>query len=325
MSRKILVTGAAGYIGSKLVRLLLNHNYQVVGIDSLKFGDESILNIYDNPYFVFHRGDIRNKSLITRVTKDITDVVHLAAIVGDPACSKEPQEAFEVNWMASKRLFELCNQNQSVRKFIFASTCSNYGKMDNEEYLDENSELRPVSLYAKLKVKFEKHLLTAEVRKGFYPTALRFATVYGASPRLRFDLTVNEFIRDAALRHRLTIYGEKFWRPYCHVDDIVRAILLVLESDPEKVAQKVFGVGDNNENYQKKMIADEILRIVPDTIINYVFKEEDPRNYKVNFSKIRDELNFHTTKVLPNGLNEIYELLNNKTIENPYSKKYTNI
>lgn len=325
MTRKILVTGAAGYVGSKLVRHLLSYNYHIIGLDSLKYGDESISQLYDNPYFVFQKGDIRDFKLIDRIVNEVTDVVHLAAIVGDPACSKMPEEAFEVNWIATRYLFDACKNARNISHFVFASTCSNYGKMDNEEFLNENSELRPVSLYAKLKVKFEKYLLKSETRKDFYPTALRFATIFGASPRIRFDLTVNEFIRDAFLKRRLTIYGEEFWRPYCHVADIVRAIHLILESNPNKVSHEVFGVGDSNQNYQKKMIAEEILKIIPETNVNYIHKEEDPRNYKVDFSKIKNLLNFQITKTLPYGLNEIYNILDKKQIEDPYSKKYTNI
>jgi len=325
MKRKILVTGAAGYVGSKLVRHLLSSNYQVFGLDSLKFGDDSISQIYDNPYFIFKKGDLRDFELIDNIVKEVTDVVHLAAIVGDPACSKMPEEAFEVNWIATRYLFDTCKNSKNISHFVFASTCSNYGKMDNEEFLNENSELRPVSLYAKLKVKFEKYLLKSETRDDFYPTALRFATIFGASPRIRFDLTVNEFIRDAYLKRRLTIYGEEFWRPYCHVADIVNAIHLILESNPNKVSHEVFGVGDSNQNYQKKKIAEEILKIIPDTNVNYIHKEEDPRNYKVDFSKIKNHLNYQITKTLNYGLNEIYDILDHKQIEDPYSKKYTNI
>jgi len=325
MKKKILITGCAGYIGSELARLLLNNNYHVIGLDTLKFGKRSIVELLENPDFTFLQTDIRNGNCISNVVDNIYGVVHLAAIVGDPACAKSPHEAFGVNWIASKELFNICANSNSVKRFIFASTCSNYGKMNGEEYLNEDSELRPVSLYARLKVMFEKYLLESDTRKDFIPTALRFSTVYGISPRLRFDLTVNEFIRDAALKKRLVIYGENFWRPYCHVNDITRACKLVLESPPEKVDHNVFGIGDTNENYQKKTIADEILKILPDTKVTYISKEEDPRDYRVDFSKIKRELNFNITKKLPNGLQEIHELLCTRRIENPFSKIYTNI
>jgi nucleoside-diphosphate-sugar epimerase len=185
--------------------------------------------------------------------------------------------------------------------------------------------LHPVSLYAELKVKFENYLLSTSIRNTFVPTALRFSTVYGLSPRMRFDLTVNEFIREIVFDKELLIFGEQFWRPYCHVEDLARSCVTVLESKTDKVKQNVFGVGDTKENYQKKMIADEILKIVPTAKIKYVHKDEDPRDYRVDFSKIKDELGFKISKTVPQGLKEIYDILKNDVISDPYSKNYRNI
>jgi nucleoside-diphosphate-sugar epimerase len=256
---------------------------------------------------------------------DVDAVVHLAAIVGDPACAKEPSIAEETNWTASKMLFDLSRNFNNVKKFVFASTCSNYGKMNGDGFLNENSPLNPVSLYAELKVKFENYLLESKTREDFIPTALRFATVYGLSPRIRFDLTVNEFIREVALGRELVIFGEQFWRPYCHVNDLARACILVLESEKAKVDHKVFGVGSTEENYQKKMIAEEILKIIPSASVKYVQKNEDPRDYRVNFSKIENELGFKITKTVPDGLAEIYSVLENQLLPDPFSKYYSNI
>jgi nucleoside-diphosphate-sugar epimerase len=323
--KKILVTGAAGYIGSVLVSQLLNKGYSVKGFDILNFGGESLIGVYNNPKFEFVKGDVRKKEDVRKILKDVDAVVHLAAIVGDPACAKSPQVAYETNWDASKLLFDLCNETEDIKRFVFASTCSNYGKMEGDSFLNEESPLKPVSLYAELKVKFEKYLLESKTRKDFIPTALRFATVYGISPRMRFDLTVNEFIREAAFGKELVIFGEQFWRPYCHVNDLANACIVVLESDSAKVDHNVFGVGDTNENYQKKMIAEEIRKIKPDAVIKYVHKNEDPRDYRVDFSKIKTELNFTITKTVPDGLNEIYSILNNGLLLDPYSKSYSNI
>ena len=165
----------------------------------------------------------------------------------------------------------------------------------------------------------------SEIRKNFCPTALRFSTVYGLSPRMRFDLTVNEFIREVTLGKQLEIFGEQFWRPYCHVEDLAISCAKVLDSPKEKVSQNVFNVGDTNENYQKKMIADEILKIVPNANIRYVYKEEDPRDYRVDFSKIKNELGFKITKTMPDGLREIYKIIKNGIISEPYAKNYKNI
>jgi nucleoside-diphosphate-sugar epimerase len=323
--KNILVTGVAGYIGSVLVRQLLDKEYFVRGLDILNFGGESLLGIYNHPNFEFIKGDVRKESDLKIALNDIDAVVHLAAIVGDPACAKQPEIAKETNWLASKKIFELCNASLNIKRFIFASTCSNYGKMEGNSFVTENSPLKPVSLYAELKVKFEKYILEAEVRPDFSPTSLRFSTVYGISPRIRFDLTVNEFIRDVTFGKELKIFGEQFWRPYCHVEDLAKSCVTVLESELDKVKQQVFNVGDTTENYQKKMIADEILKIVHDAKITYVHKDEDPRDYRVNFQKIKDNLNFEITKTVPMGLKEIYNLLKDNILTNPYSELYKNI
>ncbi len=322
--RKILVTGAAGYIGSVLTRQLLEKGYHVLGVDALFFGGDSLIGVYSNPNFEFIKGDVRNKDFVDSLIPKVTDIVHLAAIVGDPACSKQPELANEINWEASKYLFDKSNEGQ-IGQFIFASTCSNYGKMEGDDFLNEESELNPVSLYAELKVKFEKYLLGSDLRENFVPTALRFSTVYGLSPRMRFDLTVNEFIREVTLGKELLIFGEQFWRPYCHVEDLAGACVRVLESEHEIVKQNVYGVGDSDENYQKKMLADEILKIIPAANINYVQREEDPRDYRVNFSKIKNELGFSITKTVPDGLMEIHNILKDGIISDPYSDKYKNI
>lgn len=323
--KKILITGAAGYIGSILTRQLIDRGYYVIGYDNLTFGGESLLSIFSNTKFKFIKGDIRNLQNLREVLRnELYGVIHLAAIVGDPACAKDPQTAKQVNWEASKNLFDICNNDTNIVRFIFASTCSNYGKMPGDIYLNENSPLNPVSLYAELKVKFEEYLLTSKIRENFIPTSLRFATAYGISPRMRFDLTVNEFMRDVTLGKELKIFGEQFWRPYCHVEDLARACIFALEAKEEKVNQNVFNVGETSENYTKKMIAEEILKIIPDAKISYVHKEEDPRDYKVDFSKIKNELGFFITKKVPDGLNEIYNLIKIGILDDPCSKKFSN-
>ena len=325
MMEKVLVTGAAGYIGSVLVRQLLEKGYSVRGMDMLNFGGESLLGIYNHKNFEFIRGDIRKTNDIENATKDIFGVVHLAAIVGDPACAKQPRVAEETNWIATKQLFDICKSKDGIERFIFASTCSNYGKMEGDRYLNEDSPLNPVSLYAELKVKFEQHLLNSKIKENFYPTALRFATVYGISPRMRFDLTVNEFIKEVSLGKELVIFGEQFWRPYCHVEDLARACIYILEADPKIVDHNVYNVGDTSENYQKKMIAEEILKIVPTAKIKYVHKDEDPRDYRVEFTKITTELGYHITKKVPDGLREIFEIIKNGLITDTELAKYKNI
>ncbi|RYY49507.1 MAG: NAD(P)-dependent oxidoreductase [Chitinophagaceae bacterium] len=322
---KVLVTGGAGYIGSVLVRQLLDKGYKVRAFDSLKFGGEALYDVILHPNFEFMKGDIRNSDDITRALEGIDSIAHLAAIVGDPACKKFSEEANQTNWDGSVALFEAA-EKAGVERFIFASTCSNYGKMpDPDSFVVETSELNPVSLYAELKVKFEKYLLEARKDSRICSTALRFSTVYGFSPRIRFDLTVNEFTRNATVNGEQEIWGAQFWRPYCHVDDLARAVILVLESDEAKVRANVFNVGTTEENYNKGMIIEEVCKVVPTTKVNYVEMNEDPRDYRVNFDKIKNELGFTITKKVPDGVKEIYTLLSTGIVTDSFSQKFRNI
>jgi nucleoside-diphosphate-sugar epimerase len=322
---RILVTGAAGYVGSVLVRQLLSKGYNVLGIDSLLFGGESLVGICGDANFDFLKGDIRDERCLRDALDRVDAVCHLAAIVGDPACAQQPDLARETNWQASKVLFDMCAERSNIKRFAFASTCSNYGKMDDGKHVNENSPLHPLSLYAELKVMFEKYLLESETRSDFIPTALRFGTVYGLSSRMRFDLTVNEFVRELTLGKQLTVYGPQFWRPYIHIDDAARAYIHILESDAQKVDHNVFNVGDTNENYQKKTLVDEMAKIIPNTRVEYVPKDQDPRDFKVDFSKIRDELAWKISKTVPKGVVEMHDALKNGLISDPYSPKYREI
>lgn len=144
-------------------------------------------------------------------------------------------------------------------------------------------------------------------------------------PVLRFDLTVNEFTRDVALGKELVIFGEQFWRPYCHVEDLARACVAVIEASPDKVKQNVFNVGDTKENYQKKMLAEELQRLIPEMVVKYVEKNEDPRDYRVAFEKIKNTLNFKITKTVPDGMKEIIQILRDGIISDPYNQEYKNI
>ena len=326
--KNILVTGGAGYVGSGLLRELLLKGYNVTCIDNLLFGGESLLDIWHNKNFTFYKCDINDSQKLDEVflKNNFDGVIHLAAIVGDPACKINSDLAIKTNFESSKNLLEK-SKNSEVSKFIFASTCSNYGKMDDPEaYVDENSKLAPVSLYAELKVKFEKYML-GEMKKldGFSPTSLRFSTVYGLSPRMRFDLTVNEFTKDLALGKELIIFGEQFWRPYCHVKDFSNAFITVLNSPDEKVAYNVFNVGDTKENYTKQMIVNEIKKVLPNSKIKYVKKNEDPRDYRVNCDKIKKELGFKISMTVPDGIKEIKRVIQENLIQDPEDQKYYNI
>jgi len=323
--KKVLVTGGAGYIGSVLVKLLLDKGYYVRVLDNLSFGGEAIVELLNNDNFDFIKGDIRNEDNLKLAMKDIDYVAHMASIVGDPACAIDPNLTKDINLNGAKLTYKIANE-MGVKKFVFASTCSNYGRMeDPNSYVNEESELRPVSLYAETKVEFEKYLLSQDKHNVTKPTCLRFSTVYGLSPRIRFDLTVNEFTKELALGRELVVFGEQFWRPYCHVVDLSRGVISVFEADEEKVSFNVFNVGDTNENYQKQMIVDEIKKQLPDAKIKYVKRDEDPRDYRVNFEKIKKELGFHITKRVPDGIRQTIQVIKDGFLDNPDDGKYKNI
>ena len=326
--KSILVTGGAGYVGSGLLSELLLKGYSVTCVDNLMFGGDSLLGIWHNKNFTFYNCDINDNEKLDKILleNNFDAIIHLAAIVGDPACKLYSNLAIKTNWDTSKWLIDRCKE-LGVSKFIFASTCSNYGKMDDpKDYVDENSRLAPVSLYAELKVKFEKYMLS-EMNKDtkFSPTSLRFSTVYGISPRMRFDLTVNEFTKDLTLGKELVVFGEQFWRPYCHVKDFSNAFITVLKSEKEKVAYNVFNVGDTDENYTKQMLVNEIKKVLPDSKIKYVKKDDDPRDYRVNCDKIKNELGFKISMTVPDGIMEIKRVIQENLIKDPEDQKYYNI
>ncbi|MCC7402033.1 MAG: NAD(P)-dependent oxidoreductase [Chitinophagaceae bacterium] len=322
---KILVTGGAGYIGSVLTRLLIERGYYVRVMDSLMFGGEPLMDLLNHERFEFIKGDVRNENDVFVACSGVDAVAHLASIVGDPACARDPALTKSVNLEGSKKLYTAANKN-GVKKFVFASTCSNYGKMaDPNSFVDEDSTLAPVSLYAETKVATELFLLGQPKENICAPTCLRFSTVYGLSLRPRFDLTVNEFSKELALGRELVIFGEQFWRPYCHVVDLARSVIAVIEAPSEKVAFEVFNVGDTSENYQKKMIVEEIARQIPGTRVKYIQKNEDPRDYRVSFQKIKDRLGFSIRLKVPDGISEVIKVVKEGFLINPDDPKYRNV
>ncbi len=320
----ILITGGAGYVGSTLVPLLLGEGHRVRVLDSLLHGGEPLLGVWCHPGFEFMRGDICDRAIIRTAISGIEAVVHLAAVVGDPACARQPDLARAVNHQASLDLIEE-SRRAGVGRFIFASTCSNYGKMkDADRYVDEESELSPVSLYAETKVAVENALLQSGNGPGWCLTPLRFATIFGVSARMRFDLTVNEFTMEMLTRKKLVVFGEQFWRPYIHVRDAARAILLVLKSPSPKVSGRVFNVGTTDQNFQKQQLVDLIRPFVPDATVEYVRRDEDPRDYRVSFARLQDEFGFKVTRTVAQGIAEVAQLVRDGIIRDFHQPRFRN-
>jgi nucleoside-diphosphate-sugar epimerase len=321
-----MVTGAAGYIGSVLSRLLLDEGYEVNGVDRLMYGGEGILDLIDHQRFNFIKADVLRPEDYREVLEDTDAVVHLAAIVGEPACSRDEELAWENNFEGSKTVLNCAVENE-VNKFVFASTCSNYGKNEAEQTLmNEESPLRPLSVYAESKVDFEKEISSPAVSDKLLPTVLRFATAHGWSPRMRFDLTVNDFTRTLVTGGSLEVYGKDTWRPYCHVSDIARAIKTVLESRDQTIKGEVFNVGSTEENYQKKEIVKHITNRVPEADVDIVDKDiDDPRNYRVDFSKIHDELGFELEYDIEDTIENIKYFIDSGLLSEPYQDRFKNV
>ena len=289
------------------------------------YGGTSLLGLYSEDRFEFRRGDVCDAQAVQQSLEGIEAVVHLAAIVGDPACARQPDLVKRVNLEASLALLDLC-QRRGVSRLVFASTCSNYGRMlDPEGYVNEESPLRPVSLYAETKVAVEQALLGASNGKGCAPMVLRFATLFGLSPRPRFDLTVNEFTMELLTKRELVVYGQQFWRPYVHVRDAARAIGRVLELPVHQVERKVYNVGDTTQNFQKQQIVDMVRAQVHEPVdVKYVHKVEDPRDYRVSFERIHRELGFAITRTVNDGIAEVASAIQQRVITDPSNPLYRN-
>jgi nucleoside-diphosphate-sugar epimerase len=321
---RVTVTGGAGYIGACLVEGLREDGHDVRILDVLRHGQEDVASSLEALGAELVRGDVRDPDARAAALEGADAVVHLAAIVGDPACAKDPETSEEVNVVGSQLLVEDA-AHAGVGRLVFASTCSNYGRMaDPTVPIDETGELAPVSLYAEQKVAIERALLGGQLA-GPQPTCLRFATVYGVGPRMRFDLTVNEFTRDLWDDRELEVFGELFWRPYVHVRDAALGIRTVLGADPALVAGEVFNVGHSDENYRKLDLVDVITKRLGRGRVSYVKRDEDPRDYKVGFEKVRRVLGFEPRWRVPTGVDEIVRALEAGDFGDPYDERFSNL
>ncbi|MBI1802428.1 MAG: NAD-dependent epimerase/dehydratase family protein [Chloroflexi bacterium] len=316
----ILAIGGAGYIGSILVRRLLERGYQVTVLDALIYGDDSIKDLYGTPRFEFIKGDLRDIECVVNAMQGIDAVVHLGALVGDPACAIDERLTLEINLAATRMIAEVA-KGLGVERFIFASTCSVYGASD--ELLDEKSGLNPVSLYARSKIASEQVLMRMADRE-FAPTILRFATIFGLSPRQRFDLVVNLLAARAAAGEPVVIMGGQQWRPFIHVADAAEAITRCLEAPVSAVRGEILNVGSDRENYQIAQIGELIQQVIPTVTI--VTKGEDPdqRNYRVSFQKFRERVNFVPAHTVRDSITELKTAVEQGLIGDYRDPKYSN-
>jgi len=309
--KTIFIPGGAGYVGSKLVEISLKNNFKVICLDKLVYGKNAISTFLNNSDFLFYEGDIRNDKDLEKIFKHKIDyVVNLASIVGDKQCKTIAKTSYDINYNGNKLLFEICKKNK-VKKYLFASTCSNYGISTAKGFATEETKLNPVSLYAETKIDCENYLLQT---KGDSPTIiiLRFGTAYGASFRTRFDLTLNSFTYEALKYRKIDVFAKSTWRPYIHVADVGEIMIRALNY-VGNIHKEIFNAGYTSENYTKEQMVHRIINFLPDTEINYDLDDFDKRNYKVSCEKIKKKLNLNSHKNIDFGIKEIKELyLSNK-------------
>ena len=304
--RHVLVIGGAGYIGCVLADALLTRGYRVRVLDNFLYDHFHVAEgLIARPRTSLLVGDLRDPRALDEALDGITDVVLLASLVGDPISRKYPDLARSVNLGGSIALLDAL-AGRGLRRFVFTSTCSNYGLWEGEEPATENAPLTPLSIYAETKVAFERAVLERCQAVDFDPVILRLATVFGLSPRMRFDLTVNEFARAIAGGAKLDVYDKDTWRPYCHVRDVCAAIISVLQAPRQAVAGEIFNVGADENNLTKEQIVSEVLRHV-DGDVRYVGAGGDRRNYRVSFSKIRERLGFRCRFGVPTVISQMIQ------------------
>ena len=313
MKKKILITGGAGYIGSKLATKLIKIGYEVTVIDALKFSSKSLNHLFSEKNFHFIKGDVRNKVLIKKLIGENEFIIPLAALVGAPLCKKNKSEAISVNLNSIKYLTKVASKKR--KKIIYLTTNSGYGVGEKNKYCDETSPLRPISLYGKTKVESEKIVM-----KYKNSIAFRLATVFGYSYRMRTDLLVNNFVYTALKDKKLTLYEPHFRRNYIHVNDVVDAIIYSINNF-NKLKSNVYNLGLSSANLTKYMLAKKIKNQLKQTKIKIVKNKKDPdqRDYFVSNKKI-EKKGFKAKINVEDGIKELIKVFShsNERIVNNY-------
>ncbi len=319
--KKILVTGGLGYIGSILIRDLLTQGFEVVIYDNFMMGAQHILDLMDNDKFSLIKGDIRDTEKLNNIIDgSFYAIVHLAAYVSHQLCENFQANTMEVNQNASIKLYKFASI-RSIPKFIFISTCSNYGVTEGEKYATEDDQLHPLSLYAQTKVNTELELIKLAKTSKPRLTILRFGTIFGLSPRMRFDLLINEISMKATMGTKIQIYSPNSWRPYLHVKDASESIIQIINFETNDISSQIFNVLSFNIN--KNQLITEISKLIK---VNFEIVEDgnDNRNYKVSNEKIKNKIGFEPKYNLIQGVVQIIEAIKLGIIEDPLDLKYTN-
>ena len=302
---RVLVTGGCGYLGSMLVPLLLNREYQVTVLDRLMWGIKPILHFAAHPNLNLISGDIRDREVVRAAVQDTDVVFHLAAIVGYPACAADPAQAVSTNVDGTRNLVEALTD----QKLLFASTGSTYGKVEGR--CTEETPIDPLTLYGSTKWQAERMVT------GRGGVALRFATVFGVSPRLRLDLLVNDFVHQALHNKQIVMYEGHFRRTFLHARDAARSFVFALDHY-DKMLGSAFNVGTNAMNYTKRGVAEEIAKQVDFYLHEAdVGQDADQRDYEVCYDKIH-RLGYTTTVNLAQGVAELVKILRHLRLTNEW-------
>jgi nucleoside-diphosphate-sugar epimerase len=297
MNENVLVTGAAGYLGSVVCEHLLDAGYQVTAIDSLIYGQTSLFHLCANPKFNFVNGDVRDEDVMGNLVKDADIIIPLSAVVGAPACKKDPWLAKSVNYEAVQLLLRLRSPQQLI---IYPTTNSGYGTQSGETYCTEDTSLQPISLYGQTKVQAELEVLEAP-----NTITLRLATVFGFSPRMRLDLLVNHFVYAAVTEGYLVIFEKDFKRNYVHIRDVADCMIYCIQN-AEKMTGKPYNVGLDEANLSKEELALKVKEYVPNFYIHFapIGSDPDKRNYIVSNQRLR-EAGFEAKRTLDDGIKEL--------------------
>lgn len=320
-TQRVLVIGGAGYIGSALLGKLLNSGHKVRLLDLFLYGDEPIHEFKNHPNLETVQADFRHVDKVVEVMRGVDAVVHLGAIVGDPACALDHELTVEINLMATRMIAEVA-RGSNVSRFVFASTCSVYGACD--EMLDEYSDLNPVSLYARSKIASEKVLMSMAT-DTFAPTVLRFGTIYGLSGRTRFDLVANLLTAQALVNGKITVFGGDQWRPFVHVDDAALAIMKVLDAPLPLVRNEIFNVGSDEQNFTIGEVGEMVRKLVPTAELVDMGSDADRRNYRVNFAKISNALEFAPQWKIEEGIQQVIDEMKSGRVRDYQDAKYSNV
>ncbi len=301
--KKILVTGGAGYIGSKLVTKLLSQNFHVTVLDSLKFSGRSLNHLYKYKNFTLIKGDVRNYKLVKKLLKNNEFIIPLAALVGAPLCEKNKKEAISVNLESIKYMMR---NFKKYNKIIYLTTNSGYGIGEKNKYCDERSPLNPISLYGTTKVDAEKVVMKNKNSIGF-----RLATVFGYSFRMRTDLLVNNFVYRSVHEKKIKIFEPHFRRNYVHIDDVVDGILFSILNF-KKLRSQIYNLGLSSANLTKIMLAKKIKKQLPFLKISVIKNRKDPdqRDYYVSNKKI-EKKGFAAKVKLEDGIKELISVFTN--------------